>query len=391
MTGGATGDAAGHVARDADAATAAMRGEKRPDDLPADHGRDSVAAVVPADGAAADAAVDAAAEDAALARRRRRLGRIADLAIALALVVLAGVGSLRWLDSTAYLVVVLQTAGPFVVVGLGLLGAATLLLRRWRMLVPVAVAVAVAAGVAAPAFRSSSQPKADRDLTVMSANVWAGSANSGQLMDAVRYHSVDVLVVLEATPAMMRRLDAAGAGDYFTAREGVARADTYTGTVVLSRYPLSVRSPGTDPRVEGTPSIKPELDVTGPNGSMVLKVAHPMAPLRGDTDEWRAGLRALQTWKERLDRDRLVVMAGDFNASFDHPGFRDLASGLVDAQRTDGQGWVRTWPFAGNRLPPFVQIDHVLSRGLTLVSAGQVAFNGTDHAAVWASYSLPAR
>jgi endonuclease/exonuclease/phosphatase (EEP) superfamily protein YafD len=332
-----------------------------------------------------------AADDPSAVARRRRLRRVADVAIVIALVVLAGVGALRWLDSTAYVVVVLQTAGPFVVIGLGLLTVAALLLQRWLVLVPVVAALAVAVSVAAPAFRASSRPLADRDLTVMSANVWSGRANARQLMDAVRYHGVDVLVVIEATPALMRRLDTAGAGDYFTVREGVARADTFTGTMVLSRYPLSVRNAGTDPAVEGTPSIQPELDVTVPNGSVRLKVAHPMAPLRGDTVEWRAGLRALQTWKQRLDGDELLVMAGDFNAGFDHPGFRDLASGLADAQRTDGQGWVRTWPFAGNRLPPFVQIDHVLSRGLTVVSAGQVALNGTDHAAVWASYSLPIR
>lgn len=334
---------------------------------------------------------DAGVADDPSAARRRRLSRVADVAIVIALVVLAGVGALRWLDSTAYVVVVLQTAGPFVVIGLGLITVAALLLRRWVVLVPVVAALAVAVSVAAPAFRASSQPKADRDLTVMSANVWSGRANARQLMDAVRYHGVDVLVVIEATPAMMRRLDTAGAGDYFTVREGVARADTFTGTMVLSRYPLSLRNAGTDPAVEGTPSIQPELDVTVPNGSVRLKVAHPMAPLRGDTVEWRAGLRALQTWKQRLEGDELLVMAGDFNAGFDHPGFRDLVSGLADAQRTDGQGWVRTWPFAGNRLPPFVQIDHVLSRGLTVVSAGQVALNGTDHAAVWASYSLPVR
>lgn len=360
----------------------AAPGEAGPDPI------DATGEPEPDDRARDDPAVRQAAR---VAGRRRRMHRFADVAIGLALAVLAGVGALRWLDSTAYVVVVLQTAGPFVAVGLGLLAVATLLLGRWWMLVPVVVALAVAATVAAPAFRASSQPKADADLTVMSANVWSGRANASQLMDAVRYHSVDVLVVLEATPAIMRRLDASGAGDYFTVREGIARSDTFTGTMVLSRYPLSVRSLGIDPAVEGTPSVQPELDVTVPTGSVRLKVAHPLAPLRGDTDEWRAGLRSLQTWKQRLDGDELVVMAGDFNASFDHPGLRELASGLADAQRTDGQGWVRTWPFAGNRLPPFVQIDHVLSRGLTLVSAGQVAFNGTDHAAVWASYSLPAR
>jgi endonuclease/exonuclease/phosphatase family metal-dependent hydrolase len=322
-------------------------------------------------------------------RRGRRLWL--DVVIGVLLLVLVAVGALRWYDSTAYLVVVLQTAGPFVVVGLGLLAVATLVLRRWRMLLPVVVALAVAATVAAPAFRATSSPKASRDLTVMSANTWIGSANAGQLMDAVRFHDVDVLVVTEATPAIMRGLDAEGASDYFTHREGIARASTFTGTMILSRYPLSVRNPGTDATAEATQSVQPELDVTAPEGTVRLKVAHPTAPLQGDTAQWRAGLSALQSWKERLAGDQLVVMAGDFNASFGHPGFRDLAEGLDDAQRTDGQGWVRTWPFAGNRLPPFVQLDHLLSRRLTVVAAGQVAFNRADHAAVWASYHLPAR
>ena len=322
---------------------------------------------------------------------RRPRGRWVDVVIGVVLLGLVAVGALRWYDSTAYVVVVLQTAGPFVVIGLGLLAVATLVLRRWWMVGPVVVALVVAATVAAPAFRATSSPKADRDLTVMSANVWIGSANAGQLMDAVRFHSVDVLVLTEATQAFLRRLDAKGAADYFSQRQGVARASTSTGTMVLSRYPLSVRSLGTDPAIEGSRSVQPEVDVTVPNGTVRLKVAHPTAPLRGDTVEWRAGLRALQSWKQRLDGDELLVMTGDFNAGFGHPGFRDLAAGLDDAQRTDGQGWVRTWPFAGNRLPAFVQLDHLLSRHLTVVEAGQVAYNRADHAAVWATYALPAR
>ncbi|MFD1052735.1 endonuclease/exonuclease/phosphatase family protein [Terrabacter terrigena] len=323
--------------------------------------------------------------------RRRGRRRWLDVAIALVLLVLVAVGALRWLDSTAYLVVVLQTAGPFVLIGLLLLTVTALVLRRWVTAIPVAVALAVAVAVAAPGFRASTSPKAEADLTVMSANVWVGAANANQLMAAVRFHAVDVLVLVEATPALLRRLDAEGARDYFTQREGVARPGTFTGTMVLSRYPLSVRSAGTDPSVEGTQSTQPELDVTAPNGTVRLKVAHPTAPLRGDTVEWRAGLRALQSWNERHHGDGPVVMAGDFNASYGHPGMRDLAEGLDDAQLTDGEGWVRTWPFAGNRLPAFVQLDHLLSRGLTVVSAGQVAINRADHAAVWASYALPGR
>ncbi|MER7071123.1 endonuclease/exonuclease/phosphatase family protein [Terrabacter sp. NPDC000476] len=316
-------------------------------------------------------------------------GRRVDVAVLVVLLALVAVGALRWLDTTAYAVVVLQTAGPFVVVGLLLLAVATAVLRRWRVLVPVVAALAVGGGLAVPTFLASSSPKADTDVTVMAANLWVGQANSTQLMDAVRYHAVDVLVLTEATPDAIRGIDDLGADSYFTTRSGVARAGTTTGTMVLSRFPLTVSNRGTDQSVEATASIQPEVVVTTPKGPVRLKVAHPTAPLSGETDAWRAGLAALTAWKSRQTGSEPIVVAGDLNASFGHPAFRSLADGLVDAQRADGQGWVRTWPFAGNRLPPFVQLDHVLSRGLTVVSAGQVAMNRADHAAVWAAYALP--
>ncbi|MEO5745258.1 MAG: endonuclease/exonuclease/phosphatase family protein, partial [Terracoccus sp.] len=72
--------------------------------------------------------------------------------IAVALLALAVVGALRWLDVTWYPVVVAQTAGAFVAVGLGLLLVVTLLLRRWWMLAPVGVLTVIAATFAVPPF-----------------------------------------------------------------------------------------------------------------------------------------------------------------------------------------------------------------------------------------------
>ena len=80
-------------------------------------------------------------------------------------------------------------------------------------------------------------------------------------------------------------------------------------------------------------------------------------------------------------------MAGDFNSSQTHPGFRKVADRMTDAHRAAGQGWVRTWPI-GSRVPPFIQLDHVLMRGLEVVDAGTVTIADTDHRAIWARLSL---
>ncbi|HET8987448.1 MAG TPA: endonuclease/exonuclease/phosphatase family protein [Humibacillus sp.] len=314
--------------------------------------------------------------------RRRRL---TDVAILVVLLGLVAVGALRWVDSTAYPVVVLQTAAPFVAIGLLLLAVVTAALRRWWVLVPVGLALVVSATVVAPAFVSHASPEATRDLTVMSANLRVGRAQPTQLMDAVRFHAVDVLVLSEVTPAALEGLTEEGADSFFPQQVGEAEADGYAGTMVLSRYPL--REVAAD--LGGSPNRQPEVVVTVDGVDLRVQTAHPAAPIAGQTDDWRDGLRALQAWKERQSGPDPVLLVGDFNSSSAHPGFRALADGLDDAQRTTGSGWVRTWPYAGSRLPPFVQLDHVLSRGLTVIDSGQVALNGTDHAAVWGSYALP--
>lgn len=306
----------------------------------------------------------------------------------MALVALAVVGALRWLDVTWYLVVVAQTAGPFVVVGLGLLLVLTLLLRRWWMLVPVVVVTLVAGTFAVPTFFAHTSPEARKGLTVMSSNLRYGGANALQVMDAVRFHDVDVLVLIEATPDAIARLTADGLTTALSQQAGEARPGSFTGTVIFSRYPLTTVSATGDRDLEHTDSLQPEVLVKAPGHTLRLKAVHPAAPTEGRTELWRAGLDALTAWKQVAPTTDPVVIAGDFNSSFGHPAFRRIADGLDDAQRTAGDGWVRTWPVVGSRLPPYVQLDHLLSRDLTVIDAGRVAINGTDHAMVWASYAF---
>ncbi|HET7397929.1 MAG TPA: endonuclease/exonuclease/phosphatase family protein [Intrasporangium sp.] len=316
-------------------------------------------------------------------------GRWPDVAIAGALLLLVGVGALRWLDVTAYPVVVLQTTGPFVVIGLVLLLVVAALLRRWAVLVPVGVAALTAGVIAVPAFLSEADPTATRALTAMSVNLFKGRADADQVMDAVRFHAVDVLVLVEVTRDAVRRLDAAGLADYFPERVGEPAAGDGTGGVmVLSRYRVTAVQPGADRPAPGSSSAQPEVTIDVAGTPVRVKAVHPEAPGPRTSAQWRADLRALAAWRgSRPPGERLIVL-GDFNASAGHPAFREVAEGLQDAQRAAGGGWVRTWPFVGRRMPPWVQLDHVLSRGLVLTDAGQVAVHGTDHAIVWGAYAL---
>jgi endonuclease/exonuclease/phosphatase (EEP) superfamily protein YafD len=313
--------------------------------------------------------------------------RLVDLAVALALVGLVGVGALRWLDTTNYPIVVLQTAGPFVVIGLVVLAVATALLRRWWMLHPVAVSLAVAGTVALPPYFARTTPDAPRDLTVMTVNLSFGKADPDQVMGAVRARSVDVLVLTEVTPDAAVELAESGIDDWLTERVGEARPGDFTGTMVYSRYPITEVT-GDDPVDEHTPSLQPEVVVDVSGTAVRLKATHVLAPVGGDTQDWRLALRALASWRDRQDPDQPILLVGDFNASQGHPAFRSVEAGLEDAHRAAGLGWVRTWPIVGRAFPPYVQLDHLLSRGLSVVEAGQTAIHGTDHAILWATYSF---
>ena len=320
----------------------------------------------------------------------RARARWVDLGIGAVLVVLVATGAARWVDTTVQPIIVVQTAGPFVAMGLlGLLVAAALL-RRWWMLLPVAVAVVVTATIALPDWFAHTSPHAPRDLTVMAVNLSFGKADPDQVADAVRAHDVDVLVATEITPEAERALGESGLDEWFIEQAGETRPDSFTGTVVYSRFPLTEVT-GRDPVDEHTPSLQPEVVVDVSGTPVRLKAVHVMAPLSGETEQWRAGLRALATWRDRQSGDEPILLAGDFNAGQGHPAFRAPEADQQDAPRVAGLGWVRTWPFVDHRMPPYVQLDHLLSRSLTVVEAGQVAIHGTDHGIIWAAYSLPKR
>jgi endonuclease/exonuclease/phosphatase family metal-dependent hydrolase len=86
----------------------------------------------------------------------------------------------------------------------------------------------------------------------------------------------------------------------------------------------------------------------------------------------------------------LRVLAGDFNATFDHAAMRAvLARGYADAALRAGRGLAWTWRPLRLRVPR-LSLDHVLiDPRISVASVELVRVAGSDHLAVVADLVLP--
>ena len=247
--------------------------------------------------------------------------------------------------------------------------------------------VAVHVWALAPLYRGSA-PAADAacELTVMTQNLEGG--DGAALAATAAEAGVDVLVVVEPgrtswqdlrQSALSRQLRyVVGAGD-----------DGPSGIPVLSRFPLTESS--IDDEHVRVVSVQ-----TPCAGSVDLVAVHPHPPYRAAG--WardQAALLDLVTDRygpQLAAGDGRIVLAGDFNATFDHAAFRRLLSaGFTDAAEQANSGFVPTWPAPGTAtwhrvpLPPLNAIDHVLLADGLVATTTEVLDNpGADHRGILA-------
>ena len=297
--------------------------------------------------------------------------------------------STRWIDVARWRVPVIQSAFPVAgCVAVALLAVALVagvVTRRWRFAIATAIVAAVPLALSGAVVRSDTTAPSASDDVVMFSNMRAGGADPATLVGLVTRHHVATLVLAEVTANGLAGLDRAGLAALLPHREG-RTAYPYAGTTVLSRHPLTLRGLGTESGGFYQPIVTVHAD-----HEYVLHAVHTYAPVARNASLWRAQLRALQQWREAQPPTETVVMAGDFNASSAMPGFRNIAQTMTDSLRATGAGWVRTWPNE-SRIPPFIQLDHVLVRvpGRTspVVDSGVDRVANTDHYAVWARLSV---
>lgn len=243
-----------------------------------------------------------------------------------------------------------------------------------------AAVLAVQAALWAP-WLTAETPRRGQSLTVMTVNLYGGRADTAAVSRMVRAEGVDVLAISELTRTAEARLRDTELDDLLpyamTTQHGSSRS-----TLLLSRLPLHPLPASSSPG----PVLRSQVGRISHASDVIVCAVHPPTPVQG-VHRWRFAQAEMTDWAARTSGP--VVVAGDFNASVDHPGMRQLlATGLRDAHEVAGSGRPVTWP-NGRTVPPFVQIDHVLVRGLDVRSAKDVRVPGSDHDAVVARLVVP--
>lgn len=291
-------------------------------------------------------------------------------------------------------IVQLLSFTPWLVVPAGLsLLCAVAGRRRWALAAAGTLLAVQTVWLFAPGHATASPSDGqDRlDLVTMSINVKLGRADADEIVRLVRDNGVGLLAVQEYTPALEARLAAGGLRGLLPYRI-TAPAAGAGGGALYSQRPLAQTGVSTGTRF---PMATARLDLEAAGHAAVLEVTnvHTRAPVDGGLPQWRRELDLLAGVGKEPGN---VLLLGDFNASYDHLEFRRLATaradggGLVDVGTAQGARLIPTWP---QDLPlPGTTLDHLLtspSVGSRSYSVHRVA--GTDHAAVIATLSVPAR
>jgi endonuclease/exonuclease/phosphatase family metal-dependent hydrolase len=261
--------------------------------------------------------------------------------------------------------------------------------RRWQQVVAAVLLGCQALWLFPLDIREpAAEAAAPVPLVAMTINAELGGADASGIVELVRDRHVDLLAVEEYTPALERKLTEAGLDQLLPHRVAHAREGA-GGAAIYSTYKL--KEAGVLPGTQFTmPVARLEL-ADGSGTSLRIAAVHTLAPVGDALQQWRSDLAAVG----RVDNGAgPLLLAGDFNATYDHHEFRSLLAGtggsraLVDVAASLGSRLVPTWPMRGYRLPG-ITLDHlVTSPDIRGSNYSVQRVPGTDHAAVVATLHI---
>lgn len=254
-----------------------------------------------------------------------------------------------------------------VTLGLALLAALVLAVPRARRSRPgraaagvLLLGAALQLGVLASRGWDGDVPRSrvDGDVVVLAFNT-LGVVPSDELAPLVLAHDADLAVLTETEPRTAEATAAllTDAGRPTTALVRRTGDDAVSSTALLvsdhlGRYEITGTLPTMLAGFRAAPTTGAGERPAGP----VVVAAHPMAPVsRAAMPQWRTETARV---RDACAGEPGVVVAGDLNATLDHPALRDLGP-CRDAAQEAGAAALGTWPAS---LPSWLAtpIDHVL-------------------------------
>lgn len=321
-------------------------------------------------------------EDDAPVERRLLGGRKLTAVLLIIAAVLVAFAVLRFSGVEGHVLLVAALAmTPFVPIGAGVLALVSLVLRR-RIAAIAAALVALSLGaILLPRMSAADQPQAGGPrLRIMTVTLDGDVADARALRDLVSHNKVDVLALPGLSPASVSSLDHAGLAEVLPYRVFDPRPNG-NGSGIAATIPLR-QIVLQDPTVPAQPGVV--VDLLGQRDAELLAVNMFSAVEAGSVPAWHQKLDALPKPGERPR-----ILAGDFNATLDQPGFRTLLDrGYHDAADQTGSGLSATWSSIPFGLP--AARDHVLADSrcaITTFETFEVPSN--DHRAVLVGLTLP--
>lgn len=222
-------------------------------------------------------------------------------------------------------------------------------------------------------------PPGPGSVTVLAINTQGGAASPRTIASVAATAGADVIALPETTPDLAARTAEALAThglDVQVFTNGPDRPpEASTALLVRDTMGRYAQVPG---RIGANAVRADPVDGAGPR----LVAVHPTAPIPGNLHRWE---RALGAAVEFCRSTPGAIVAGDFNATLDHPPMRALAPCIDGAASLGwrGAGGYGTWPAAVPALFA-APIDHVLVDGSRwrAESARVVAVRGSDHRGV---------
>lgn len=272
---------------------------------------------------------------------------------------------------------------PYVTIAALLIAGVAVAFRNWAAAAVAAVAMGYLAVAILPRAigHETTRAAGQETLTVLSANVYLGTADPNALVALVDRYRPDLLSVQELTPSFARRLRQAGIRRRLPQAVLMAQPSGRGGGL-YARHPLTAL-----PHQTRFLFRMPRAMIVLPDGRRLRVVAvHPQPP-NMSVDRWKEALESLPSPGVGIP----WVLVGDFNATFDHARFRGIVDGgYRDAGDATGKGLEPTWTGPDEFPRGLITIDHVLAdRRLGVAEYGVDDLPGSDHRAIHARLVLP--